>query len=119
MVSVLIRGRPVIGKQLRNMEGRKKSSKKMLEEKQMKRYFRSIKRSKGKNRKEINKTEGVVKEENKQVNVVASTTIRTDAEKPENTKESRQTSSEDKKNIMIAFLVMSQHLEKFIPFVLL
>ena len=34
------------------MEGKKKSGKALLEEKQMKRYFRSIKRSKGKIKKE-------------------------------------------------------------------
>jgi hypothetical protein len=42
----------VIGRLLRNMEGRKKGAKELLEERQMKRYFRSKKRSKGKNKKD-------------------------------------------------------------------
>ena len=45
----------MIGRLLRNMKGRKKGAKEVLEEKQMKRYFRSKKRSKGKNKKETDK----------------------------------------------------------------
>jgi len=43
------------------MEGRKKGSKEVLEEKQMKRYFRSVKRAKGKNKKENKQSEVEIK----------------------------------------------------------
>eukprot|EP00092_Neocalanus_flemingeri_P002615 GFUD01002802.1.p1 GENE.GFUD01002802.1~~GFUD01002802.1.p1 ORF type:complete len:628 (-),score=216.13 GFUD01002802.1:493-2376(-) len=73
------------------MEGKKKGSKEMLEEKQMKRYFRSMKRAKGKNRKENKKIEEI-----KPVNVVTNATVKDKSEIKEITQKSRQTSSEIK-----------------------
>merc|ERR1711892_1302260 len=60
----------------RNMEGRKKSARASLEEKQMKRYFRSIKRSKGKNKKESSKVNEEIGEMNKKTSCVSITNVR-------------------------------------------
>merc|ERR1712106_246923 len=61
---------------IRNMEGRKKRARASLEEKQMKRYFRSIKRSKGKNKKESSKVNEEIGERNKKTNCVTITNVR-------------------------------------------
>ena len=56
---------------IKNMEGRKKREKASLEEKQMKRYFRSIKRSKSKNKKDSRIVNEVVCEKNRKNNGVS------------------------------------------------
>ena len=76
------------------MEGRKKSAKELLEERQMKRYFRSKKRSKGKNRKENNQPKEEVKEGSKKTNCAQNATIKDQTEQPEKTEKQVKTSSE-------------------------
>jgi len=80
------------------MEGRKKSSKELLEEKQMKRYFRSIKRAKGKNRKENRKIEVEIQEVSKKENVVENSGVKSEKEKTKTSKKSTQILSENDTN---------------------
>ena len=58
-----------------NMVGRKKGAKELLVERQMKRYFRSKKRFKGKNKKENNKLNEVISKDSKSTKNISITNV--------------------------------------------
>merc|ERR1711915_764308 len=104
--------RTLLSRLLTSMEGKKKSAKALLEEKQMKRYFRAIKRSRGKSRPDYTNSVENTKNDNdkssnrhikeKPKNVVVKEKKTSESTLPDNQRHKKnsmeqQNSSEDKK----------------------